>query len=102
MSEKEEYKEYKKLIFNLGYGDGWEYKNTPDDITLDKLYEFYATCRDNNEELRKYQQQFWDNTEWRKSTFLKIKIRDDYPVVEFYRDKDYYGNYELTRTIILN
>jgi predicted phosphodiesterase len=96
------WKQYKKLIFNFGFGDGWNYKNMPDDVTLAKLNEFYAACKDNDEEMKKYQQLFWDNTEWRKSTFLKIKIENNYPVVEYYRDKDYYGNYELTQTITLN
>lgn len=96
------WKEYKKLIFNFGFGDGWEYKNTPDDLTLRKLYEFYDDCKDNDEELAKYMKLFWDNTEWRKSTFLRITVGSDYPVLEIYRDTDYMGNYELSHTIVLN
>lgn len=98
----QKYKQYKKLVFNLGFGDGWEYKNTPEDITLNKLYEFYNVCKDNNEALQTYMKLFWENTEWRKSTFLKVTVGDDYPVLEIYRDTDFMGNYELNQTVILN
>ena len=98
----QKYKQYKKLVFNLGFGDGWEYKNTPEDVTLNKLYEFYDTCKDNDEALQKYMKMFWENTEWRKSTFLRVTVGDDYPVLEIYRDTDFMGNYELTQTVTLN
>ncbi|MFC2140022.1 metallophosphoesterase family protein [Bacteroidota bacterium] len=96
------WKEFKKMIFNFGYGDGYNYKNIPDSETLEKVYEFYAACHENDKALKDYTKLFWNNTEWRKSTFLKVKIGDNYPVLEIYRDKDYMGNYELSHTIILN
>lgn len=96
------WKQYKKLIFNFGFGDGWNYKNLPDDLTLNKLYEFYAACKDSDEALQKYRKLFWDNTEWRKSTFLRVSVGDEYPVLEIYRDTDFMGNYELSHTIVLN
>jgi len=99
---RKRWKQYKKLIFNFGFGDGWNYKNIPDDKTLNKLYEFYAACKDNDEALQKYMKLFWDNTEWRKSTFLRITVSGDYPVLEIYRDTDFMGNYELRKTLILN
>ncbi|MBU1100364.1 MAG: metallophosphoesterase [Bacteroidetes bacterium] len=96
------WKEYKKLIFNFGYGDGYDYKNIPDTEVLERLYEFYTTCNSNENAIENYMQLFWKNTEWRKSTFLKIYSGKDAPVLEYYRDKDYYGNYELTHKIVLN
>lgn len=96
------WKEYKKMIFNFGYGDGYNYKNITDEETLDRVYKFYAECEGNEEALKEYTELFWANTEWGKSTFLKIKFENNYPVVEYYRDRDYYGNYELTNSVILN
>ena len=100
--EEENYKQYKKLIFNFGFGDGWNYKNLPDDETLEHLYEFYGDCTDKREELKRYTELFWANTEWRKSTFLKVIVGNNYPVLEIYRDNDYMGNYELSYKIILD
>ena len=95
------WKEYKKLIFNLGYGDGWNYKNIPDDETLSHLEKFYDDCKDNEEELKNYINLFWENTEWRKSTFLKVRISSDTAILEIYRDKDFTGNYNLKYSQVL-
>lgn len=96
------WKEYKKLIFNFGYGDGYNYKNIPDDETLEHLYKFYSACKNDESEIYNYMKLFWDNTEWGKSTFLRIKSTGSSPILEIYRDKDYYSNYELVKTLVLN
>jgi hypothetical protein len=98
---KEDSKEMKKFIFNLGFGDGKNYKNLTDEETLNRLIEFYMNCSKGNSELERYTKLFWKNTEWRPSTFLKIKIIKDSAVLEIYRDKDYTGNYVLRHTQIL-
>ncbi|MCJ7555103.1 MAG: metallophosphoesterase [Ignavibacteriaceae bacterium] len=95
------WKEYKKLIFNLGYGDGWNYKNIPDDETLSHLYKFYDDCKDNEEKLKNYMNLFWKNTEWRQSSFLKIRISSDAAILEIYRDIDFTGNYTLRHSQVL-
>ena len=91
----------KKFIFNLGFGDGENYKNLTDEETIKLLNKFYNECSKGNYELEKYTQLFWKNTEWRPSTFLKIKIKGKSAILEIYRDKDYTGNYVLRHTQIL-
>jgi len=98
---RSENKEMKKFIFNLGFGDGINYKNLTDEQTLEHLTEFYIECTKGRSELEKYSDLFWKNTEWRPSTFLKIKINEKEGFLEIYRDKDYTGNYVLRHTQIL-
>ena len=98
---KKESKEMKKFVFNLGYGDGKDYKKLTDEETIKRLSEFYSACSKSSSEMDRYSKLFWKNTEWRPSTFLKIKIIGTSAILEIYREKDFTGNYVLRHTQIL-
>ncbi|MCX6168145.1 MAG: metallophosphoesterase [Ignavibacteriales bacterium] len=96
-------KEIKKVVFNFGFGDGkgTDYKSLTDEETWKHFNEFFDNCLRDKSELQRYSQLFWKNTIWRPSTFLKIKIHGNSAILEIYRDKDFFGNYELKHTQVL-
>lgn len=91
-------KEMKKFVYNLGFGNGKSYKDLTDEQTLTRLSEYYDECRKGAAGIEKYSKLFWDNTEWRKSTFLRVNVSEKSAVLEIYRDKDFYGDYALRHT----
>lgn len=91
-------KEMKKFVYNLGYGNGKSYKDLTDDQTISKLTEYYGECSKGAEGLDKYSKLFWKNTEWRKSTFLRLNVSESSAVLEIYRDKGFEGDYALRHT----
>ncbi len=94
-------KEFKKLVFNLGYGIGEDYKNLSNEETIKRVNEFYTNCLKDESEIERYTKLFLEKTEWRKSTFLRITMNPEAPLLEIYRDKDYTGNYELKYSLSL-
>lgn len=94
-------KEMKKFVFSLGIENVKAYKELTDDQTLRHLTRFFTDCEKGDSELERYTSLFWRNTEMRKSTFLKVGIDNNAMAVEFYRDKDYGGNYELRDRVIV-
>jgi hypothetical protein len=98
---KSEVREVKKLVFNFGLLKVKTYKDLTDDQAVKVLGQFYAESRQSPEGLRKYSKLFWTNTEWRKSTFLKVNLRPELGSVEVYRDKDYMGNYVIRDRVTL-
>jgi predicted phosphodiesterase len=98
---KSDDKEMNKFIFNLGFGNGKSYKDLTDEQTMNRLTEFYNDCKKGVDGFEKYAKLFWENTEWRKSTFLKVNVNDDSGVLEIYRDKEFNGNYVLRHSQVL-
>jgi len=94
-------KEMKKFIFSLGLEKVKTYKDLTDEQVLRRLTEFYVACQKGDSVIVRYTNLFWQNTEWRKSTFLRVTVDDKAGFVEFYRDKDYTGNYVLRDRIEL-
>jgi hypothetical protein len=90
--------EMKKFVYNLGFGNGKSYKDLTDDQTLTRLSEYYDECSKGAAGLEKYSKLFWDNTEWRKSTFLRMNVSQNSAVLEIYRDKGFGGDYALRHT----
>jgi len=90
--------EMKKFVYNLGFGNGKSYKDLTDDQTLTRLSEYYDECSKGAAGLEKYSKLFWDNTEWRKSTFLRMNVSENSAVLEIYRDKGFGGDYALRHT----
>ena len=88
-------REMKKFVFSLGLEKAKTYKDLTEEQTKRRLIEFYADCQNNANDIARYTSLFWQNTEWRKSTFLKVTLDDKGGSVEIYRDKDYTGNYVL-------
>jgi hypothetical protein len=52
-----------------------------------RLTEFYNDSKKGADGVEKYSKLFWENTEWRKSTFLKVKVSKDSAVLEIYREQ---------------
>lgn len=94
-------KEFKKTVFNLGIVKVKTYKDLTDDQTVKVLNQFYSDCSKNTNEIIRYTKLFWANTEWRKSTFLKVSVGPQTGSVEIYRDKDFTGDYGLRDRIVL-
>jgi hypothetical protein len=94
-------REIKKLVFNLGILKVKTYKDLTDDQAVKMLAQLYSDSRTSPGGMKKYTDLFWSNTEWRKSTFLKVTVGPRSGKVEIYRDKDYMGNYGLRDTVIL-
>jgi len=98
---RSEDKELKKFIFNLGLDPVKSYKDLTDSQTIFRLNEFYQNCQKGTSQVEKYSTRFWEHTEWRRSSFLKITVNKASVKVEIYRDKDFEGNYELRHTQLL-
>jgi hypothetical protein len=62
------------------------------------LMEYYTECSKGVEGIEKYSRLFWNNTEWRKSTFLRLNVSETSAVLEIYRDKGFDGDYALRHT----
>lgn len=88
-------KDMKKFVFSLGIDKVKTYKELSEEQTLRRLAEFYADCQNNANNVARYASLFWQNTEWRKSTFLKVTLDKNVGTVEIYRDKDFLGHYVL-------
>jgi predicted phosphodiesterase len=93
--------EVKKIIFVLDPIPGKEDDDLTDAQALKGLKEFYNNYKKSDAAAKEYSEKFWDNCGWRPSTFLKVKISGGTGVVEFYRDKDFTGNYTLRHSQIL-
>jgi hypothetical protein len=98
---KSDVREIKKLVFNLGMLKVKTYKDLTDDQAIRILGQLYAESRQSPEGIDKYSKLFWKNTEWRKSTFLKVNLGPESGSVEIYRDKDYMANYVLRDRVSL-
>jgi hypothetical protein len=98
---KSEDREMKKMVFNLGMVKAKTYKELTEEQTVKVLSQLYADCQKGPDEIGKYMKLFWTNTEWRKSTFLKVSVGPQSGSVEIYRDKDYLGDYVLRDRILL-
>jgi 3',5'-cyclic AMP phosphodiesterase CpdA len=98
---KSDEKEIKKTIFNLGIVKVKTYKDLTEDQVIKVLTQLYSDCTRNADELARYTKMFWANTEWRKSTFLKVSVGPQTGSVEIYRDKDFTGDYGLRDRIVL-
>ena len=90
--------EMKKFVYYLGFGNGKSYKDLTDEQTLTRLSEYYDECNKGSAGIEKYSKLFWDNTEWRKSTFLRMNVSENSAVLEIYRDKGFGGDYALRHT----
>jgi len=91
----------KKFVFSLGLEKVKTYKELTDEQVLRHLTAFYVDCRKDAQDIARYTNLFWQNTEWRKSTFLKVSVDEKVGTVEFYRDKDFSGTYILRDRIEL-
>jgi hypothetical protein len=94
-------RELKKMTFNLGIVKAKTYKDLTADQTIKILKQLYVDCLKGNGEIERYAKMFWANTEWRKSTFLKVNVGPQTGTVEIYRDKDYLGDYVLRDKVVL-
>jgi len=94
-------KEIKKSIFPFDPIPGINYKSMPDQEALRRLTQFYRDCVSDSMQISHYENLLWNQSGWRKSTFLKINIQNDSAVLEIYRDTDYQGHYELRYTQVL-
>ncbi len=94
-------KEIKKLVFNLGIVTVKTYKDLTDDQAIKVLSQLYTDGQKTPDGINKYSNLFWANTEWRKSTFLKVSVGPQSGSVEIHRDKDYMGNYGLRDRVVL-
>ncbi|MCX6134596.1 MAG: metallophosphoesterase [Ignavibacteriales bacterium] len=90
--------EMKKFVYYLGFGNGKSYKDLTDEQTLTRLSEYYDECSKGTAGIEKYSKLFWTNTEWRKSTFLRLNVTKNSAVLEMYRDKGFGGDYALRLT----
>jgi hypothetical protein len=98
---KSDVREIKKLVFNLGILKTKTYKDLTDAQALKVLGQFYSESLSSPDGVNKFSKLFWTNTEWRKSTFLKVNVGPQSGTVEFYRDKDFLGNYGLRDRVTL-
>lgn len=98
---KSDDKEIKKMVFNLGIMKVKSYKELTDDQMVKVLNQFFSDCQKGPDEVGRYMKLFWANTEWRKSTFLKVTVSAQSGSVEIYRDKDYTGEYALRDRVVL-
>lgn len=94
-------KEVKKIIFTLDPIPGKEDSDLTDEQTLKTLNEFYNNYKKSGAAAKEYTDKFWKNCGWRESTFLRIKVSGGTGVAEFYRDKDFNGNYTLRKSLVL-
>lgn len=93
--------EVKKIIYTLDPIPGKEDSDLTDDQTLKALTGFYSEYRKGGASAKAIDDRFWKNAGWRASTFLKVKISGGTGLVEFYRDKDFTGNYALLHSVVL-
>ena len=101
MFYKDHEREMKKLVFNLGLIKAKTYKDLTSGQAIGVLQQMFAEVRKDPSAIQKYTKLFWENTEWRRSTFLKVTVSATSGIVEFYRDKDYTGNYVLRDRVSL-
>jgi hypothetical protein len=88
-------------VFNLDPVPGKDYKVLSDREAFQALCRLYRECLSDSTAIDSVMGRFWKNTQWRKSTFLKIRIKNGSAVLEIFRDRDYSGDYELRHTQIL-
>ena len=90
------YNKKKKKIDNLFSMSGIE-----TDSVINTLAQFYLDYQENPELKENYVQTFWKNTDYGKSSFLKIYAGKDKVKVEVYRNDGHGGPYSLTYSEIL-
>lgn len=91
----------KTIIFTLDPLPGKEEEDLTDAQTLKAMNEFYDNYKKSEGAAKEYTDRFWKNCGWRASTFLKVKIGGGTGIVEFYRDKNFTGDYKLQHTLTL-
>jgi hypothetical protein len=91
----------KTIIYTLDPIPGKEEEDLTDAQTLKAMNEFYDNYKKSDVAAKEYTDRFWKNCGWRASTFLKVKISGRTGIVEFYRDKEFTGNYKLQHTLTL-
>lgn len=95
-------KQVKKTIFYLRYYDVDSYKVITDDDAIEGFYKFYDEFSQGGESKQNIIDTFWENCEYRKSTFLKIYVTNEKVKAEIYRDDAHGGKYTWRQTIILD
>jgi hypothetical protein len=93
--------EVKKIIYTLDPIPGKEDSDLTDELTMKALTAFYVDYKKGGASAKEIDATFWKNAGWRASTFLNVKISGGKGLVEFYRDKDFTGNYALLHSLVL-
>lgn len=94
-------KEINKTLFAMKLVDVGTYKDIKDDQGLEALMGFYNEYRKGNNYAVNFEELFWKNCGWRKSSFLKIFVGPEDVRLEIYRDDGRGGKYSLRHNMYL-
>jgi hypothetical protein len=94
-------KQVKKTVFHSRMADAAAYREIPDETALLCLKRFYAAYRDGGDEKERIVRTFWENAGYRKSSFLKFRVRSSSVEVDIYRDDARGGAYSLRHVLRL-
>ncbi len=95
-------KQVKKTVYYLNPTLAESYKKIADEIARKKFFEFYHNYKQSGELKEQLDKTFWENSEYRKSSFLKFYVGTSKVKVEIYRDDARGGEYKLNRTFLLD
>jgi hypothetical protein len=100
---EENTKQVKKTMFHSRLVVGVpEYKKIGDQEGLEAFHKFYREFKKGGAERDARIETFWENSEYRKSTFFKLYVGRDQIKVEIYRDDARGGEYSLRETLYLD
>lgn len=94
-------KQVKKTVYYLNPTRAESYKKIADEIARKEFFEFYHNYKQGGALKEQLDKTFWENSEYRKSSFLKFYVGKSNVKVEIYRDDARGGEYELHRTFLL-
>ena len=94
-------KQVNKALHHMRLAPGDTYEEIQFGPGLQGLYTFYFDYKKGGTLREKHVRTFWENSMYRKSSFVKFYVKDDGVKVEFYRDDAHGGAYSLRQTLIV-
>ena len=95
-------KQVQKTLFYMKIYDVDEYKKITDEQGEKGLFRFYQNFKNRGEAKQKMIDTFWENCEYRNSTFVKFYVIKNKVKAEIYRDDRKGGDYSLRHSLILD
>lgn len=78
------------------------YKEIKDQDGIKAFIQFYKDFKEHGNLRDKLVQTFWENCEYRKSSFMKLYVGKERVKAEIYRDDAHGGKYSLRHALILD
>jgi hypothetical protein len=95
-------KQVNKTLYYTRFETAESYNDIPFQAGFRGLLKFYADYQNGSEAKNQLIKTFWENSKYRRSTFIEFYVADEKVKVEIYRDDARGGEFSLRHTLFLN